>query len=176
MNTPRRAVLFALAAIPLASCTGEPEPEATSKGPSDTARPTKVGNVPVKPDPTGAEDRAGPVPDEATAEDRAAAVEAATTTMTIWVQGSTLEEREWRERLNATLTPSGQAAASTTWGYRVPGTKLTGEPEVIRANAGSAVIHMTTDYTTYELTVVKTADDTWLTSNITTELTEGADQ
>lgn len=172
----RRTFLLALAGLTLTSCTGEPDPEPTSTAPSDVARPTKVGNVPVKPDPTDVENPGGPVPEDAADEDRAAATAAATATMSIWVQGSTLKEQEWRERLNATLTPSGQAAASTTWGYRVPDTKVTGEPEVIRASAGSAVIHVTTDYTTYELTVVKTTDDAWLTSNITTQLKEGANQ
>lgn len=170
----RRALFLACSVtIVLAACSNDsPDPAPTT--PSEA--PTQVGNVPVKPDDPAADDPGGPVPEDANAADERAAEGAATATMEIWVQGSTLEEPEWREQLNATLTATGQDATSTTWGYRIQDTDVVGEPEIVRANAGSAVLRVATDYTTYYVTVVKSDDGTWLTSNLTTERAEGTEQ
>jgi hypothetical protein len=177
--TNRRTLLL-LVALAAAGCTSTPEParETTTTQPA-SAKPTEFGTVRTKPDEYDNSDPAapgGPVPDDATTDDETAAAEAALLTMGIWVQGSTLEEREWRDKLNATLTPSGQDSASTTWGYRIRDTEITGDPEIIRANAGSAVVRITTNYTSYEVTVVKTDTGEWLTSHLTTVTTEGADR
>lgn len=178
--TTRRTLLLALAALTAAGCTKPPEPTSEPqpiRSEPTRAQPTEFGTVRTKPDEYDNSDPAapgGPVPEDATIEDETAAIDAASLTMEIWVQGSTLEEREWREALNATLTPTGQDNTSTTWGYRIRDTELTGDPEIIRANAGSAVVRVTTDYTSYEVTVVKTTTGQWLTSHLTTEATEGA--
>lgn len=179
--TTRRALLL-LAALGIAGCTTTPEPEPAPAPPTPeptSAQPTEFGGVRTKPDEYDNDDPeapGGPVPDDATSEDEAAAIDAALLTMGIWVQGSTLDEREWRDQLDATLTATGQESTSTTWGYRIRDTEITSDPEIIRANAGSAVVRVTTDYTSYEVTVVKTDSGDWLTSNLTTELTEGTDQ
>ena len=168
----RRALLAAtLPTLALTACTGDSDDAAPSapRAPS----PTEVDGVPIQPDSGGDED---PMPAEADDETTQAAIDAATATMEVWVQGSTLDEQTWRTELNATLTPPGQAVASRTWGYRVPDHEITGEPVVIRANAATAVLHITTDYTTYEVTVIRTNDGTWLTSNLTTDLREGPAQ
>lgn len=174
MTITRRTLLLASSfAIVLAGCSNDtPEPEPTSR----SAAPTEVGDIPVKPDDSTAEDPGGPVPADADSADESAAQAAAAATMDIWVQGSTLEERQWREQLNATLTPTGQEATSTIWGYRIRDTEVTADPETVRANAASAVLRVTTNYTTYEVTVVQTSDGTWLTSNLTTDSTEGTGQ
>lgn len=176
-----RRTLLVLAALTAAGCTRPPEPPPTSTEPPSaeppSAEPTEFGSVRTKPDEYDNSDPAapgGPVPEDASPEDEAAAIDAASLTMGVWVQGSTLEEREWRDKLNATLTPSGQDSTSTVWGYRIRDTEITGDPEIIRANAGSAVVRVTTDYTSYEVTVVKTTTGQWLTSHLTTEATEGA--
>lgn len=176
MSTNRRALLLAVAVLATANCTGAPARKASPPEPSLPPPPTEVGSVPIEPEPTDIEDPGGPVPNEATDEDLTAATNAATATMEIWVQGSTLEERQWREQLDATLTTTGQEATSTIWGYRIRDTEVTGAPEIVRANAASAVLRVTTNYTSYEVTVVKTNDGPWLTSNLTTDSTEGAEQ
>lgn len=175
-----RRTLLALAALTAAGCTRPPEPapepQPASAEPT-SAEPSEFGSVQTKPDEYETSDPAapgGPVPEDASPEDEAAAIDAASLTMGVWVQGSTLEEREWRDKLNATLTPSGQDSTSTVWGYRIRDTEITGAPEILRANAGSAVMRVTTDYTSYEVTVVKTTTGQWLTSHLTTEATEGA--
>lgn len=174
MTISRRTLLLGSGfAVALAGCTNAaPEPEPTSR----SAVPTKVDNIPVKPDDSTADDPGGPVPEDADSSDESAAVAAATATMEIWVQGSSLEERQWRDQLNATLTTTGQEATSTTWGYRIRDTEVIGDPEIVRANAASAVLQVTTNYTSYEVTVVKTNEGTWLTSNLTTDSAEGTEQ
>ena len=174
MTISRRTLLLAsICAMALAGCGNDtPKPESASS----SAAPTEVGNIPVKPDDSTAEDPGGPVPADANPADESAAQAAATRTMEIWVQGSTLEERQWRDQLNATLTATGQESTSTTWGYRIRDTEITGEPEIVRASAASAVLRVTTDYTSYEVTVVKGNDGSWLTSNLTTDRTEGTKQ
>lgn len=174
MTISRRALLL-VASFPFlaAGCSNDP-PEDEPDSPS--AVPTEVGNIPVKPDDSTAGDPNGPVPADAELADESAAQAAAVATMEIWVQGSTLEERQWREQLDATLTPTGQESTATIWGYRVRDTEVTANPEIVRANAASAVVRVTTNYTSYEVTVVKTSDGTWLTSNLTSDITEGAEQ
>lgn len=168
----RRALLAAtLPTLALTACTGDSDDAAPSA--PTVPSPTEVDGVPIQPDSGGDED---PMPAEADDETTQAAIDAATATMEVWVQGSTLDEQTWRTELNSTLTPPGQAVASRTWGYRVPDKEITGDPVVIRANAATAVLHITTDYTTYEVTVIRTNDGTWLTSNLTTDLREGPAQ
>lgn len=170
----RRALLAAtVPALALTACTGGSDDAAPSASAPPTSSPTELDGVPLQPDSGGDED---PMPAEADDESTQAAIDAATATMEVWVQGSTLDEQTWRAELNATLTSAGQDVASRTWGYRVPDHEITAEPVVIRANAATAVLHITTDYTTYEVTVIRTDDGTWLTSNLTTDLREGTAQ
>lgn len=176
MSTSRRTFMLAVAVLATTNCTGAPSTEPSAPEPRPAPPPTEVGSVPIEPEPTDVEDPGGPVPGEATDEDVAAATNAATATMEVWVQGSTLEERQWREQLDATLTTTGKEATSTTWGYRIRDTEVTGDPEIVRANAASAVLRVTTNYTSYEVTVVQTSEGTWLTSNLTTDSTEGTEQ
>lgn len=170
----RRVLLAAtLPALALTACSGDGDDAAPSASAPPAPSPTEVDGVPIQPDSGGDEN---PMPAEADDETTQAAIDAATATMEVWVQGSTLDEQTWRSELNATLTTAGQAVASRTWGYRVLDHEITGDPVVIRANAATAVLHITTDYTTYEVTVIRTNDGTWLTSNLTTELREGPAQ
>lgn len=168
----RRTLLLAVPALALAACTHDKED--TKASPSATAEPSpsQLDGVPLQSDSGGDE----PMPADADKDTTKAATTAATKTMKVWVQGSTLDEQDWRKKLNATLTPNGQDVASRTWGYKVPDHKVTGDPEIIRANAATALLHVTTDYTTYEVTVVRADDGTWKTSNLTTDLREGGDQ
>lgn len=166
--TRRTLLAVTLPALALTACTSDEVVPAASVPPAPS--PTEVGGVPIQPDSGGDED---PMPAEADDETMQAAIDAATATMEVWVKGSSLDEETWRSELNATLTSAGQAVASRTWGYRVPDHEITGAPIFIRANAATAVLHITTDYTTYEVTVIRTNDGTWLTSNLTTDLREG---
>lgn len=184
MTLPRRALLTAAPALVLAACTARPHSTATdaptrsaepastdqpdtsdaggstSQGPSDASGDTSAGPDDVRVD--------EPMPSAADEKSTDAATQAATATMKVWIQGSTMDEQEWRKELNRTLTPAGQTVAERTWGYRITDTKLTGEAEVVRANEDSAVLRIPANENIYELTVVRTTGDTWLTSNITT--------
>ncbi|GAB4097693.1 hypothetical protein GCM10028787_31680 [Brachybacterium horti] len=171
----RRALLLLAPAITLASCTDgstQPDPASSSTTPTPPS-PTALDGVPIQSD-GGGEDE--PMPTTANEDTEDAAREAALATMQIWVQGSSLDEQSWRKKLNATLTPNGQDVAQRRWGYTIKDREVVGNPTIIRANAATAVLHVTTDYTTYEVTVVRTDDGTWKTSNLTTDLQEGADQ
>lgn len=173
-RTSRRALLLITPAIMLASCTdGEPQSDPSSSTTSAAPSPTALEGVPIASD-GGGEDEPRPATADADTEDDAR--QAALATMRIWVKGSSLDEQEWRKKLNATLTPSGQDIAERRWGYTIEDRKVTGTPTIIRSNAATAVLHVTTDYTTYEVTVIRTDDGTWKTSNLTTDLQEGADQ
>lgn len=183
MTLPRRALLIAAPALALAACTSRPsatttpdtptaptptetteQPHASDGGSSTAPDPSDAGAT-VDPDEVRVDE---PMPAAADEKSSQAATEAATSTMKVWVKGSTMDEQDWRKELNATLTPAGQTVASRTWGYRITDTKLTGEAEAVRANEDSAVLRITANENTYELTVVRTTGDTWLTSNITT--------
>lgn len=163
----RRDFLLALGIVSLAGCTREPAAAPTPSEPSRTPSPTELDGVSIKPDPTDSTADGGPEPQDASKQDEEDAIAAAEATMTLWVQGSTLDETQWREQINATLTTSGQENLTSVWGYRIPDTALEGTPEIARANAGSAVVRVTTDYTSYDVTVVKSGSE-WLTSNVAT--------
>lgn len=72
----------------------------------------------------------------------------------------------WQQQLQATLAPPAQQAYANRYGYKVSDTKVTEEPVIIRASVGSAVVRVTTDVSTYEVTVVKTGD-VWKTTAVT---------
>lgn len=184
MTLPRRTLLITAPALALAACTGRPraattttattgpaspsetteQPQASDGGSSTAADPSDAGAT-TDPDEVRVDE---PMPSAADEKSTQAATDAATTTMKVWIKGSTMDEQEWRKELNATLTPAGQTVTDRTWGYRITDTKLTGDPELVRANEDSAVLRIPANENTYELTVVRTTGDTWLTSNLTT--------
>ena len=173
---PRRLALLAFPLIALTACGHEdpaPSPP-TSPTTVTSAPPTEVDGVRIQSEPAGTPTEGDPPPAPANEEETQGAIAAATATMNIWVQGSTLDERTWRDELNKTLTEPGQSATSTTWGYRVRDTAVTGPGEVLRANSGSAVVRIATDHTSYDVTVVKNPDGTWLTSNLAPVGAEGS--
>lgn len=167
MIVSRRSAMLALAAGTGAVATG-----CASQDDPPAATPTKTKKAPsdldgraIDPEPDNPSQEGGPVPSAATDEDEQDAIDAARATMDVWVQGSTLTQMEWQDALQDTLTPAAQDAYANRFGYKVPDTKVTEDPAVIRASVGSAVLRVTTDATTYEVTVIKT-DDTWKTSGI----------
>lgn len=164
----RRALLVACAAA-LTSCsrhtTKQPAPSDAS-APAPPV-PSTIEGMPVQPPSDSTGDADGLRPADASDADKQAAITAARATLGVWVQGRVLDERTWRDQLNATLTPAGQQALTSAWGYRVRDTAVAGGPTIVRANAGSAVLEGTTDYTTYTLTVVRTEGDTWKTAALT---------
>lgn len=158
----RRCALIALtvgAGALITGCAGE-DPEATR------ATPTELEGRPIEPEPEDPSQEGGPVPASAREDDEEAAIAAARATMDVWVQGSTLEQRAWQDELQATLAPSAQQAYEGRFGYKIPDTTVAEDPTIIRASVGSAVIRVTTDASTYEVTVVNTGDE-WKTSAIT---------
>lgn len=154
---PTRSAFIALAGVVIISACTPTEQDSTSETPTDLHESADPGV------PTG-----GPItPAEATDEDRTAAVDAALATMNVWIQGSTLEEQDWRAQINATMTQGGQASLATVWGYRVPDTAIAGEPTIQREDLGTIVVRVPTDYTSYDVTVVSD-QDRWLTAEIRT--------
>ena len=162
MNLNRRSAMLALAigaGALITGCAGEdPAPIETT--------PTELEGRPIEPEPEDPAQEGGPVPASASEEDEQAAIAAARATMDVWVQGSTLDQMDWQEQLQATLAPPAQQAYATRHGYKVPDTEVTEEPAILRASVGSAVVRVTTDATTYEVTVVKTGEE-WKTSAVT---------
>lgn len=158
----RRSAMLAIAVGAGALITGcageEPEPTKTS--------PTELEGRPIEPEPEDPSQEGGPVPASASEEDEEAAIAAARATMDVWVQGTSLEQMAWQDELQATLAPPAQKAYANRFGYKIPDTKVTEDPTVLRASVGSAVVRVTTDASTYEVTVVKTGDE-WKTSAIT---------
>ena len=169
MILSRRSAMLALATgagVLITGCAGE-DPE------TPRATPTELEGRPIEPEPEDPSQEGGPVPASASEEDEQAAIAAARATMDVWVQGSTLDQMEWQEQLQATLAPPAQQAYATRHGYKVPDTEITEEPAIIRASVGSAVVRVTTDASTYEVTVVKTGEE-WKTTAVT--LLAGGDQ
>lgn len=161
MLVSRRAALLALtvgAGALITGCAGDPEPTQTA--------PTELEGRPIEPEPEDPTQEGGPVPASASEDDEQAAIAAARATMDVWVQGSTLDQMAWQEALQATLTPPAQMAYANRFGYKVPDTEVTEDPAIIRASVGSAVLRVTTDVATYEVTVVKTGAE-WKTSAVT---------
>ena len=162
MILSRRSAMLALATgagVLITGCAGDdPAPTKTT--------PTELEGRPIEPEPEDPNQEGGPVPASASEEDEQAAIAAARATMDVWVQGSTLDQIDWQEQLQATLAPPAQQAYATRQGYKVPDTEVTEEPAIIRASVGSAVVRVTTDTSTYEVTVVKTGDE-WKTSAVT---------
>lgn len=161
MLVNRRAAMLALAVgagALITGCAGE------DSAPNDPS-PTEVEGRPIEPEPEDPTQEGGPVPASASEEDEEAAIAAAQATMDVWVQGSTLEQMDWQEQLQATLAPPAQQAYANRFGYKVPDTEVTEDPAIIRASVGSAVVRVTTDASTYEVTVVKTGDE-WKTSAV----------
>lgn len=162
MILSRRSAMLALATgagVLITGCAGE-DPAPTK------ATPTELEGRPIEPEPDDPNQEGGPVPASASEEDEQAAIAAARATMDVWVQGSTLDQMDWQEQLQATLAPPAQQAYATRYGYKVPDTEVTEEPTILRASVGSAVVRMTTDASTYEVTVVKTGEE-WKTSAVT---------
>ena len=161
-----------------AGCTpSEPAPT--------TPPPVPTESTPEEPDwtystPSPTSDGPDDIPDdslideEADQDAREGAAAAATVTAEIWVQGSTLEQREWQERLMETLTPIAQDSyRDRWWGYRVAETELTGEPEIVAATMASATVTIPTNAGDLTLTVTRpTPTDQWLTSGIEPATTE----
>lgn len=161
----RRTACIALAAAAgalVTGCTADEDPQPTPT----TASPTELEGERIEPDPTDKTEDGGPVPAEANAEDEEEAIAAARATMDVWVQGSTLTQMEWQEQLAATLTPPAQSTYANRRGYKITDTSITGNPSITRSNATSAVIVISTDAATYEVTVAK-AQDEWKTSAVT---------
>lgn len=162
MILSRRSAMLVLATgagVLITGCAGE-DSEPTK------VIPTELEGRPIEPEPEDPSQEGGPVPASASAEDEQAAIAAARATMDVWVQGSTLDQMDWQEQLQATLAPPAQQAYATRFGYKVPDTEVTEEPAILRASVGSAVVRVTTDTTTYEVTVVKTGEE-WKTSAVT---------
>ncbi|UEJ84613.1 hypothetical protein Bra3105_18450 (plasmid) [Brachybacterium halotolerans subsp. kimchii] len=172
----RRTAYLALSLTALAAATGctRDDPDASSQTPvggteaTQSPTPTELDGVKVQSD--GGE--AGePVPASASAQDEDDATTAATATMKAWVQGSTLSQDAWQKKIGKTLTPQAQTAYANRYGYKVEATKLEGTPEILRVNAGSGTVRISTNAATYEVTVVKTSGK-WKTSAVT-PLNEG---
>lgn len=162
MIVSRRSAMLALAigaGTLITGCAGE-EP-----APTKTA-PTELEGRAIEPEPEDPTQEGGPVPADASEEDEEAAIAAAQATMAVWVQGSSLEQMEWQEQLQATFAPPAQQAYANRFGYKIADTEVTKDPSIIRASVGSAVVRVTTDAATYEVTVVKTGDE-WKTSAVT---------
>ena len=163
MTLDRRSAMLVLAigaGALITGCAGEdPAPAKTT--------PTELEGRPIEPEPEDPAQEGGPVPASASEEDEKAAIGAARATMDVWVQGSTLPQMEWQEQLQDTLAPPAQQAYATRQGHKVQDTAVTEEPTVVRASVGSAVVRVSTNASTYEVTVVKTGDE-WKTSAVTT--------
>lgn len=164
MITRRTAciTLAAAAGALLTGCTAGEDPQSTPT----TASPTELEGERIEPDPTDKTEDGGPVPDAANAEDEEEAIAAARATMDVWVQGSTLTQMEWQEQLAATLTPPAQSTYANRRGYKIKDASITGNPSITRSNATSAVVVISTDVATYEVTVAK-AQGEWKTSAVT---------
>ena len=180
MNRTRH--LLAGVAVTLTITVGctSPSPEPTPTPTTTAAEPTaeELDWEYTTPSPTSE----GPdeVPDDSLIDEpadddaRAGAAAAATVTAEVWVQGSTLEQREWTDRLMETLTPIAQESyRDRWWGYRIPATEITGDAEVITATMASATVTVPTNAGTLTLTVTRpTPTDSWLTSGIEPPTTE----
>lgn len=170
-HLPRRALLACIPALALVACSDDSKntPPSSTPASATATGPTDLDGVKTQPAPTDGATEGGPVPATAAPSDETAAIAAAQATMDVWVQGSTLDEQTWRSQLNDTMTPIGQDNVANTWGYRVKAKAVTGAPVIVRANAGSAVLTVETDYTTYTLTVVVTEPGVWKTASLTTD-------
>lgn len=169
--TWRRRPVLAVSALSLAltaALAGCGSDQVEPVGTTTTApapSPSTLAGVPVQPEPTATAVEGGPEPATAAPADERAALDAARSTMDVWVQGGTLDQMTWHDHLDATLTPQGQQAYDHLYGYRISDTAVT-ETALLRANAGSAAVRVSTDVATYEVTVVKTAAG-WQTSAVT---------
>ena len=162
------------AALLLASCSTSQAPQSAPETPDQ--QPKLVIEAPSSPTPTvldgipvtsSSETDGEPVPQEAGDTDRREAVSAAMRSAEILVQGSTMEQVPWRNALDATFVDP-YVQNFSTWGYKVPAHKITGEPVIQRANAATAVIAVPTDAGPLTITVVRMDAKTWLTSAIVT--------
>ncbi|MGO1598453.1 MAG: hypothetical protein ACTHYR_04265 [Brachybacterium sp.] len=174
MTRTRTLLAGAMTLLALTGCTlSPPAPEPTTTvAPTPEATPEEPAWTYSTPSPTAA----GPteIPDdslideEADEDARAGAAAAATVTAEIWVQGATLDQREWNGQLMETLTPIAQQSYTDKWwGYRVAETEITGEPEIIAATMSSATVAIPTNAGPLTLTVTRlTPTDSWLTSGI----------
>ncbi|MGQ4507397.1 hypothetical protein ACUH9O_08710 [Dermabacteraceae bacterium P13103] len=142
--------------------TAPEQPKLVIETPSPT--PTVLDGIPVT---SSAETDGEPVPQEAGEADRREAVSAAMRSAEILVQGSTMDQVPWRKALDATFVEP-YVQNFTTWGYKVPAHKITGEPTIQRANAATAVVIVPTDAGPLTITVVRLDAKTWLTSAIAT--------
>lgn len=169
----RRLLVLSSVALALAAGCSTPDPEPT------TPAPPSIEATPDEPDwtystPSPTNDAPDEVPDdslideEADQDAREGAAAAATMTAQIWVQGSTLEQRDWNDQLMATLTPIAQDSYSDRWwGYRVAETEITGDAELVAATMASATVTIPTNTGDLTLTVTRpTPTDSWLTSGI----------
>lgn len=154
-----------------AGCTGpEPDDEVTpSPTVSEPAEPEWTYTTPTpSPDESDEAEADSLIDEEADQDARDGASAAATLTARVWVQGATLDQNDWNERLMETLTPIAQETyRDRWWGYRVAETELTGEPEILTATMTSATVTVPTNTGDLTLTVTRpTPTDQWLTSGI----------
>lgn len=173
MNPSRRVLILSSALLVLAAGCSTPDPEPTTPAPTSTqATPEEPAWTYSTPSPTS--DGPDDIPDdslideEADQDAREGAAAAATMTAQIWVQGSTLEQRDWNDQLMETLTPIAQDSyRDRWWGYRVAETEITGEAELVAASMVSATVTIPTNTGDLTLTVTRpTPTDSWLTSGI----------
>lgn len=168
MTRRHLALAAAILALGLTACSSDPEPEAPTTTPA--AEPTHLYNDPVD-RPTSPGDAAegdSLVNAHADAAAEEGATAAGVATAQVWVQGSTMDQRDWNDALMATLTPLAQDAYQDRWwGYRIEATEITGEPVLSEATMTTAIVTVPTNDGDLVLTVTRTDETTpWLTAGI----------
>lgn len=178
----RRQIRLACAVVALTittGCTGPQSDEETTPAPtaSESAEPEPdwTYSTPQPAPEESDEAEADSLIDEDADQDaRDGASAAAMLTARVWVQGATLDQRDWNEQLMETLTPIAQESyRDRWWGYRVAETEVVGEPEIADATMVSATVTIPTNTGDLTLTVTRpTPTDQWLTSGIEPATTE----
>lgn len=167
MIITRRAVLATTAASALALATGCREKKEAQPAPTLEAPPTgQPTSGTAEPSGDSAEQDAAPAPTDTTSPEGKAASDAAAATMAVWVQCTTLPQRQWMEQLSATLTQEAVSRYEGLFGYKLGDTAITAGPTPVVVLTDSATFTVDTDARSYEITTVPYGDGVWLTNAI----------
>lgn len=145
----------------------EPTPNTTAPlvsdgvGASDGGGVSDGGGAADQPETEGTDPGAGPATDE----DRTASSARADAAARVWVDHS-LSATEWQDRLRPQVTDQAWPSLALPDPQRVGPTEVTGDPEPVSVDHGSAVYNVPTDAGMLQVVAVSGGDGTWLVSDI----------